>query len=341
MPDTSGKTNDFYITREVEKRMGVWNPRDEEMHPELRAVNPSLDLNETQQFGFSIPEEDIHALCYTWYHPNAHLISTGVMVCQGIRPIAPGMEIMDYRGFVSADELQGTFLKYRTSNNYEVEVIEPGVKFRTKYLDKDRNNSFDIVHTALHPPCLWSSNVHFEQPMRNEGELVIRGKRHDVNGTQTRDRSWAETRSEMPRNVPPVGWVTGIFDNGFCFHVTAFDSPELDPVWKGHFDVPVGRNLRFGWVIVDGRQAAVLSVDKRTTYDRDWMPETMELVLHDEHGRDFVIKGHVTAGFPFNAWHNCRWPICLARWTLDGVVSGYGDIQDGHWGDFLLAMNPR
>jgi hypothetical protein len=334
-----GTTNDFYITREVEKRMGVWNPRDEEMHPELKAINPNIELNETQQFGFSVPEHDIHALCYTWYHPNVNLISTGVMVAQGIRPIAPAVDIMDYRGFVSADELKGTFLKFTTSNNYSVEVIEPGVKFRTTYLDKERNNSFDVIHTAIHPPCLWSSNVHFEQPMRNVGEVVIRGKRYDVDGTQTRDRSWAETRSEVPRSIPPVGWVTGIFDNGFCFHVTAFDSQDMDPVWKGHFDVPPDKNLRFGWVIVDGQQAAVKSVRKRTTYDRDWMPATKQLELHDEHGRSFGIKGHVTAGFPFNAWHNCRWPICLTRWTLDDTISGYGDIQDGQWGDFLLAVS--
>lgn len=338
---SESKAEEHYITRPVAKSMGTYDPVHEELHPEYWARNKHIDLNETQQFGFSILEEEIHALCYTWFHPNCNLISTGVFVCQGIQPIAPGLAIQDYRSFVSADELGGTLLNYRTSNGYEVEVIEPGVKFRTKYLDKERGHSFDITHTAMHPPAMWSSNVHYEQPMLNEGELVIRGKRYDVNSRQTRDRSWGELRSEQPRNIPAMGWVTGTFDNGFCFHVTAFDSQDLDPIWKGLFDVPPDQNLRFGWVIVDGQQAAVVHCRKRTTYDRDLMPATMWLELHDEQGRIHTIEGQVVAGFPMHPWNNSRWPICLTRWRLNASVDGYGDIQDGHWGDFILGVRDR
>ena len=113
---TESKAEEHYITRPVSKFMGTYDPLHEELHPEYWAKNKHIDLNETQQFGFSILEEEIHALCYTWFHPNCHLISTGVFVCQGIQPIAPGLAIQDYRGFVSADELGGTLLKYKTSN---------------------------------------------------------------------------------------------------------------------------------------------------------------------------------------------------------------------------------
>jgi len=37
------------------------------------------------------------------------------------------------------------------------------------------------------------------------------------------------------------------------------------------------------------------------------------------------------------AWPNCRWPICGTRWTTSKGVSGWGDVQDGQWTDFLLA----
>jgi hypothetical protein len=333
------KANDFYINREVTKRMGVWNPENEDIHPAYKGLNPHADLNETQFFGFSIPEERIHALMYTWYHPNLNLISSGVMVAQGIRPMAPAIDIMDYRAYLSADELTQGFLKYKTSGNYEVEVIEPGQKFCTKYLDKERNSSFDVVHTAIHPPCVWSSDVHLEQPMRTSGEVTIRGKRYEVDGTHTRDRSWGELRSEVPRNIPPITWMTGNFDNGFSFHATAFDSSDLNPVWKGYFVVPPEKALRFGWIIVDGQPAVLQHIRKLTHYDAQLFPAKVELELIDEQQRSFKLVGQTVAGFPFNAWHNCRWPICLTRWTLDGTVCGWGEVQDGQWGDFLLAVS--
>ena len=335
------RADDHYITREIDKRMGVWDPKNEEIQHQYRETSKSIELNETQQFGFSVFEHDIHALIYTWYHPNLNLISSGVMVVQGIRPFVPGLDIHDYRMYLSADEIKNGLRHFKTSSNLEVEVLEPGVKFRTKYLDKQRNSSFDIVHTAIHPPQVWSSNVHFEQPMRNVGEVVIRGKRYDVNGTQTRDRSWGEMRSEVPRNIPPICWITGIFDNGFCFHTTAFDTEDMDPVWKGKFHVPPENALRFGWVVVDGKSAVVRKVRKHTDYDSHLLPTRMVLELTDEHNRTFKISGECTAGYPFHVWHNSRWPIMLTRWTLDGKVGGWGDIQDGQWADWILSMSGR
>lgn len=331
------KANETYINRKVVHRMGVWDSKNEEIHPEYRQINPSFELNETQFFGFSVPEARIHALMYTWYHPNLELISSGVFVAQGIRHIHPGLDIQDYRSYLPASELKGSYYSYTTSGNYSVEVIEPGVKFRTTYLDKERNSSFDVVHTAMHPPCVWSSDVHLEQPMKTKGELVVRGKRYDVDGTHVRDRSWGENRTEMPRNIPPITWMTGVFDDGFCFHATAFDSPSLNPIWKDHFTMAEDDTLRFGWVIVDGKQAAVVSCRKLTRYDSHIFPTHVDLELTDEHGRVFKMSGETEVAFVMPAWPNCRWPICGTRWTTSKGVSGWGDVQDGQWTDFLLA----
>jgi hypothetical protein len=332
------KANDFYINRKVEWAMGRYSPRDENIHPEYRTTNTSIDLNETQFFGFSVPEARIHSVLYTWYHPNLELISSGVMVGQGIRHIPPALDIMDYRAYLPARELSNGFMAFTTSGNYSVEVIEPGVKFRTTYMDKERNNSFDVQHTAIHDPCVWSSDVHLEQPMRTLGEVTLRGKTYEVNGTHVRDRSWGENRSEEPRNIPPITWMTGVFDDGFSFHATAFDSPSLDPIWKGLFEIKEEDTLRFGWVVVDGKQAALVGCRKRTTYDSFFFPTGVEMELHDEHGRTFRLKGETVSAFVFNAWPNCRWPICGTRWTMDGK-SGWGDVQDGQWSDFLLAVS--
>lgn len=337
--NTSGVTSsEFYISRKIDLAMGKYDPKDEDIHPEYRESNPSVDLNETQFFGFSVPEAKIHSVLYTWYHPNLDLVSSGVMVAQGMRRIAPAIDIQDYRAYLPAKELANGFLSYTTSGNYSVEVIEPGIKFRTTYFDKERDNAFDVMHTAMHPPCVWSSNVHLEQVMRTVGEVTLRGKTYEVNGTHVRDRSWGECRPEMPKNTPPVTWMTGVFDNGFCFHATAFDSPDLDPIWAGHFELAETDTLRFGWVIVDGRQAAVVRCRKKTRYDDALFPTGVELELTDEHGRTFAMRGKTVSAFAFNAWPNCRWPICGTRWTMMDGTSGWGDVQDGQWTDFLLAV---
>ncbi len=339
MSDNNHGTGEFYITRKVRSAMGTYHPRDEEMHPEFKAKNASIDLNETQYFGFSVPEARIHSVLYAWAHPNLDIISTGVMVAQGIRHITPAIDIHDYRAFVPMSAVGHSYMDFTTPGHYHVEVIEPGVKFRTTYHDEERDNHFDVLHTAMFPPCVWSSNVHLEQVMKTDGEVTIRGKRHVVDGTHVRDRSWGEERPEMPRAIPPVTWMTGVFEDGFCFHATAVDSPSLDPVWKGHFPMEDDNTLRFGWVIVDGEQAAVVGCRKRTHYDSHFFPQSVDLEITDERGRTFRMKSEMVAGFCFNAWHNCRWPIAGSSWVREDGVKGWGDVQDGQWSDFLLAVS--
>ena len=51
---SDAKAEEHYITRPVSNFMGTYDPRHEELHPEYWAANKHIDLNETQQFGFSI-----------------------------------------------------------------------------------------------------------------------------------------------------------------------------------------------------------------------------------------------------------------------------------------------
>ena len=333
-PETA---NQFYINAKHERRMGTYNPDDERYHPEYKERNPSFELNETQFFGFSVPEERIHALTYNWAHPNLDLVSAGVFVAQGMKPFAPAFEICDYRAYLPISGLPKGLLSYETIGGYSVEVIDPGKLFRTTYLDQERNNSFDVYHHAIYEPCVWSNETHLEQVMRTEGEVVLRGKRYDVNGTHIRDRSWGEIRSEMPRNVPPITWMSGVFEDGAAFHVTATDDPRRKPVWVDHFQLTEEETLKFGWIIIDNVTTPIVKCSKITRYDANFFPSHIEMELTDQLGRQFHITGEMVAGFPFNAWHNCRWPICMTRWTC-GDRSGWGEAQDGQWTDFLLKV---
>jgi len=89
----------------------------------------------------------------------------------------------------------------------------------------------------------------------------------------------------------------------------------------------------------DGEQAAVVGCRKRTHYDSHFFPQSVDLEITDERGRTFRMKSEMVAGFCFNAWHNCRWPIAGSSWVREDGVKGWGDVQDGQWSDFLLAVS--
>jgi hypothetical protein len=66
--------------------------------------------------------------------------------------------------------------------------------------------------TAVDDPIVWANGKHFEQVMRTQGQLVLRGQRHDVDSFNIRDRSWGELRPEGHNPAPPYNWVHGVFD---------------------------------------------------------------------------------------------------------------------------------
>ena len=330
--------NQAYFTRTFEKRLGTYELRDEDIHPEAMREQPHYGLTETQYFGFCIPEHRIHAFLYLWYHPNLKVVSGGPIVFQGIKPISLSVELTDYLDFMPDSRLTGGLRSFRFDNSYQVEMLEPGRKFRARYSNPERRNSFDILYTAVSEPMVWASSRHFEQVMKVEGHLELRGKAYEVGGFNIRDRSWGEARLEDPVPGPPIAWMTATFDESFAFNVTALDHPDLKPMWAGKFAVDPEKIDKGGWMIVDGKPVAVQSTRKRSTYDPvTLMPTGTEMEITDVNGRTFNVKGTVLAATPFNTWPNLRVPICLTRWECNGKV-GYGDIQEAQWTDFLYRL---
>jgi hypothetical protein len=334
--------NESYFIQQYDKRFGRYDVADEGVHLQFKSEQPHYALTETQYFGFSIPEHEIHAFLYLWYHPNLKVVSAGPLVFQGIKTISLAAELFDYRNFMPDSQFPRGLTSFQLDNSYEVQMLEPGRVFRVKYSDSGRRNSFDILYTAVSDPMVWASSRHFEQVMKVEGELTLRGKHYDVGGFNVRDRSWGEARLETPVEGPSVSWMTGVFDEGFSFNVTCLDHPDLNPIWADTFSVDPAKAHKNGWIIVDGEPLIIESARKRSTYDRDSLiQQSTEVEVRDTRGRVFNIKGRVVAAAPFNTWPNLRVPICLTRWECNGKV-GWGDIQEAQWTDFLSAYHrPR
>jgi len=333
--------NESYFIQNFASDFGTYDvSRDETFHPECRTSQPHHALTETQYFGFCIPEHNIHAFLYLWHHPNLGVVSAGPLVFQGKKAISLACELIDYRQYIPDSQLGGGYTKFELESSYAVTMVEPGRKFHLRYNDPARQNSYDLMFTGVSAPMVWSTSRHFEQVMRVEGDLSLRGKRYRVDGFNIRDRSWGEARLEDPVPGPPAVWTTGTFDADFAFNVTSLNHPDLNPIWKSRFSIDPEKTLKFGWLIVDGAPVAAKSVRAVTHYDRaTLMADRMEMEVTDMRGRVFNIKGTVVAAAPLNTWLNLRVPICLTRWECNGRV-GWGDIQEAQWTDFLQTFHP-
>lgn len=325
-----------YIMGHYEPDFGNYSLDDEQIHFNDKTENPHYSLTETQYFGFFVPEKNIHCFTWIWCHPNLNVVTGGTMAWQGIKPRSQACELFDYRSFMSMDVFSESFTKYKLDSGLELDMEEPGKRFRLRYDDPVRNNSFDVVQSAVSDPMVWPTSKHFEQVMRCKGHITLRGETHEVDCLSIRDRSFGEYRvEESVPNMPPLYWITGAFDEAFSFCVVGMDDPEQDAFWKNDFPVAASSGFRFGWIIVDGQKSAIRSASIRTEYDRkNLFVSKMDLLIADTSGREFGVSGDVGAAVPFEAWMNVRVPIALTHWRCDDKV-GVGEIQSLQYTDFL------
>jgi len=305
------------------------------LHPQFKEANSSPSLTETQFFGFSVPEENIHALTYLWHHPNLGVVSGGAWVWQGVKSHLLQSELFGWTHFMDDAVLAKDLWEYKFDNGYHVQTIEPLKKHRLRYADEARSNAFDIEVEALMEPMLLQTGMHFEQAMRARGELTLRGKTYQVNCTHVRDRSWGQSRSEQHLPSPPIDWMTGVFNDDFMFGCTAYDHPDLNPDWKAHFQVPGGDPTKGGWVRRDGELIPIVATRKRVQNNyTTLMPTTVEMLMTDATGRDYEIRGEVVAGNRIGMWPTMDTWICSARWECEGQVC-HGDLQQVQWHDYI------
>lgn len=334
--DPTARRHDSFMAESWPSVFGKPHDDPEGLHLEYKESNAHYGLTTTQYFGFSVPQHNVHALLYFYFHPNLHTVAAGPMAWQGVKKHAMASELYDYRAYLS-DQPLGQFPSFLLDNSYQVDVLNEGRTFRTRYADPARNNSFDVLHTAVSERIYWPSGKHFEQVMRTQGEVVLRGKKYVVDGFNIRDRSWGETRLELPQHSPPVAWATGVFDEKFSFCFAGTDHPDLEPLWKGLYDIASEKVLKFGWVMVDGEPTPIAQLRKRTTYEpATLIPRSVEIEITDARNRKYEIAGTVVAASPLSPFPNCYVPICLSRWECNGRV-GWGDIQDAQFTDFAHA----
>lgn len=330
--------NAYFVLRSPGEGFGTYSAADELRHGEMNRKVSDDALTETQYFSFNIPEANVQAFCYLWMHPNLGSITGGAAAWQGIKDSALTAELFDIRSYMSERAIQNGIGSFTLDNGYGVEIIDPMRKMRVFYDDPSRGNSFDVMFTALTEPAMLPSQKHFEQVMRTEGQITLRGQTHKVDGYGIRDRTWAELRSEAPMSLAPLDWMTGMFGDEMAFNCVAGDRPGDDVEWKGLFEMPEKGIFTGGWVWRNGEFKRLTDATKITRRNPHTLhPTGHELEMVVEDGTVLRVKGTITSSLSLSVWPNLVVPICLTKWEWEDRV-GWGDTQENQWTDFIHGM---
>ncbi|HEX5806331.1 MAG TPA: hypothetical protein VFY31_08365 [Macromonas sp.] len=315
-------------------------PEDELLHPDSFKDLKDDAAIETQYFGFSVPEARIHGCCYLRHHPNLNIVMGGLFVYQGVKATTVHAELCDFWNFMSDRSIKKNDLhEYRFDNGYGVKILEPLKRMHITYDDAKRQNSVNLIAEAVQPAVMFGDGNHFEQTMRMTGELVLRGQRYEVDCFDMRDRSWGKGRPETSMTLPPVAWMCGTFNKDFAFNCSMLDQASGNPLLKGELALDDDKALKGGWVYRDGKLGRIVRARKRVNRDRLSLASVgIELQFTDEHGREFDMRGTLVAACPRQSWSNVWLVFNYMRWECDGLV-GYGDSQDGFWGDYLQLVD--
>lgn len=333
--------NSSFVLANLAMGFGDYDDADELLHPAMNAPVTHYACTETQYFGFSVPEERIHGLGYFWHHPRLGVISGGVACWQGIKHKHLAAELYDMRMFMSDSPVKDGLRHYKTDVGYQVDVDDPFKAMRLQYRDEKRNNALDIRYTALAAPAMLPSRKHFEQPMKTAGSITLNGKTYPVSGYNVRDRSWGEARTEEAMPVPPVVWLTGVFNDEFSFNALLMDDPTRSPDWASIYDIKPEQALRGGWIRHEGRYSRIVKASQVTKRDPVFLhPVAHEVDVEDEHGRRYELRGTILASCPAGYWPNANIYVALVKWECLGLT-GWGDSQECQWTDFVRGMLGR
>jgi hypothetical protein len=314
-------------------------PEDDMLHPEQNAEREGDTLTETQYFGFGVPSERIHALCYMWHHPNLHVVFGGLFVWQGVKRNNFECEIFDFVTYQSDACLANDLWEYKLDNGYHVTTLEPMLRHRVRYEDGRRRNLVDVEFEAMMPAVRMKNAMHFEQGMKTKGRLVLGGREYEVDGYTVRDRSWGHLRSEEHKPYPPMAWMNCCYGDAVAFGATVYDSLDSDPEWNGAYadgtlELPPQGNCMGGWIWRDGALVQVASAYKKTERDADTLyPTSCEMRLTDTNGLAHAMRAEMSSAANWRTWQNFDAVYGTTRWEYDGM-SSYGDYQEAQWWDY-------
>lgn len=319
-----------WVFSQSEADFGVCTDADDYFHPK-ETNPPGASVTETYYFTFSVPEENINAFIYLWLHPNLGVLSGGVHIHQGHKSHYLASEYYNWLDYLDTSHINADNGGVALPNGFQMKVNRPFLEHELRLEDKRSDTRFHLFQRAAMPAAVRGGNKHFEQNMKVEGELILRGKKYCVDCHGVRDRSWGEPRSEDPMPVPPYTWAT-VASADFAMNVASFDDMSQYPQQDGSITVPP-KLMTDGWVYREGQLTRLVSCSRKTIRSDTLVPQVHEIEAVDKLGRTYTLHGETVASCLVQGWKNSLMQQTLLKWNVNGV-SHWGESQDVHWSDF-------
>jgi hypothetical protein len=312
----------------------VIEPKDAQFH-EPTSADPLW--GETNYFGLYVPQVPMNIGVYALFRTNVGVVTTNVSV--NSRKVALPWAADYWDAWAQTPiPMERDLLDYRLASGLHVVCAEPNKVWDVDYDDGGTlslhfrytalMNGFDIHDPAQDPMVAakaagsdfsWGHaySGHFDQTGHFEGEIVLRGQRHEIDCVSTMDHSWG-IRQE--RQHTTMSWLHAHFSPDLAMHAI-FD---FDPA--GGPDAATPLQLTHGYILDHG-EAVGLKAGQGRTARRGFYPEHIELSVTDARDRAWDFAGTPLTTFPWQAWPGTVGHNVLARWQCQ-EQTGYGEIMD-------------
>jgi hypothetical protein len=307
----------------AERRYPAFGPEDDDFHDE--AMSDRWWETETQWFSWNVPERRMGGWTYCQSRPNADLCNGGAWVWDDAAALSWDLPYhAHYNGLQLPPRAERDLRDFAWPNGVEVRTLEPLTSYAIAYSDPgglELDLRFDaLIAPNPHPVGVvpFLKGVHFDQPGRLVGTMVLRGEEIAVDCFSVRDRSWGPRPAGRPKPRPAASPPRPAFGIGYCFGTAGPRDAWLMYSVPGLDDDPV----TCGFLLRDGEYAHLLGGRRRLQVDpaTGW-PTRIDAVAVDDLGRRLEVTGEAVS----RHWKG-HGGDTLLRWTWDGL-EGWGEDQ--------------
>jgi len=316
---------------------------------------------ETTPLIFSVPEAGILGNLYVASRPNLGVALTSVALAKGICRQAYEVDFSDAQMHLPAPK---DFTSFALESGLAVEVTDAPRQYRFRYAYRGGDEcAMDLTFTGIHRPfdCedpaenpllekpeghaydsrlgdQWGNRStdatyasgHFNTIGRTTGELILRGKRYQVDCYDCMDHSWSR-RTEVSRRA--VAYLSACFGPDYGVHIAVpLDLVDGETVYE---------QLRFGFVVENGETYGLVSAEV-TGSTTDMLPMGCWVTCTDVRGKVHRFSGAAIAGHPYDNFNPSHIAFqCLMRWeSSDGRV-GFSEMANIFGREFISAPLSR
>lgn len=311
--------------RKAEREYPTFGPDDDDFHDEV--MTDRWWETETCWFSWNVPQRHLAGWVYCQARPNAHLCNGGAWVWDDSGSYAWDLPYhAQYSGLQLPSRAERDMRDFAWPNGVHVTALEPLTKYKITY-DDPGALEVDLVFEAIMAPnphpigvAPFYRGVHFDQPGRVTGTMVLRGERMTIDCLSTRDRSWGprpmgrpnrkrHESSEVLTRFGGIGYSFGAASDTDAWLV--YSNPGLDD-----------DSVSCGFLLRDGQYGHILAGERFLKVDpRMGWPTSLEICAVDDLGRTLHADGNAVS----RHWRG-HGGDTLFRWSWDGM-EGWGEDQ--------------